>query len=252
MPQETCHHTVRKGTAEGEYVFGHITADNELDAVMLRNCRSFKHYISLCATGGPTRKEGTMCRSPGSFIVKAGDNIGAEQPTPSGGAAGALNTASNVIGDNPLGNAIGAAADALTPTPPSSGLPGVYLEAVNGDVIIKATSGKIRLEAEDVVINASGGTGETGNLNISANNNITIDAKQSVEVGAEVLVNIKCQKLVEIRGMSALNLFGSNIDFADGGSSVFGSKGAWNYWEEQMRGLAAMARSSTTPTHSGH
>ena len=52
--------------------------------------------------------------------------------------------------------------------------------------------------------------------------------------------------------MSALNLFGSNIDFADGGSSVFGSKGSWNYWEEQMRGLAAMARSATTPTHSGH
>ena len=75
MPQETCHHTVRKGTAEGEYIFGHITADNELDAVMLRNCRSFKHYISLCATGGETRKEGTICRSPGSFIDKAGDNI---------------------------------------------------------------------------------------------------------------------------------------------------------------------------------
>ena len=251
--QLTSHHTVRKGTAEGEYIFGGLTADNEHNAVMLRNCRSFQHYISLCMTGDQSRKESTICRSLGSFIIKAGDNIGVEQPVPSGGTAGALNTASNIIGDNPLGNAISAVADALTPNaPPSDGTPGVKIEAVNGDVLITAPSGKIRLEAEDVIINCNGTDNTTGNFNVTSNNNAKLEAKQTIELTSGVQLSLKSDKRIDLRARADLNLWAKDIDFADGGAGVFGSKGAWNVWETRMRGFSAMARSATTPTHSGH
>ena len=248
----TSHHTVRKGTAEGEYVFGGLTADNEHNAVMLRNCRSFQHYISLCMTGDQSRKESTICRSLGSFIIKEGDNIGEEQPAPSSGAAGALNTASNIIGDNPLGNAVGAVATALDPPPASDGTPGVKIEAVNGDVLITAPSGKIKLEAEDVIINCSGNDNTTGNFNVTTNNNAKLEAKQTIELTSGVQLSLKSDKRIDIRARADLNVWAKDIDFADGGAGVFGSKGAWNLWEERMRGFSAMARSATTPTHSGH
>ena len=61
---------------------------------MLRNGRAPNHYITLDQTGVPHRKHGTICRSPGSFQVRAGDN-----------------------------------------TP--KGEPGVYVEAVSGDLILR-------------------------------------------------------------------------------------------------------------------
>ena len=221
MTQETSYHTVRKGTAEGEYIFNHITADNERDAVVLRNCASFNHYIALCGTGDNFRKEGTICRSLGSFQIKAGDHV--------------LNPAVGVNTTRVQGDA-------------SSGIPGVDIQAVNGDIVIKAESGKIRLEAQDVLINCTGWNGSTGNFNVSANNNITLDAKQSIEVESGVLVNIKCPKLVEIRGMSALNLYGGMIDFADGATSILGSKGD-NPWERSMRTLSGLISAAHSTGH---
>ena len=74
MATQQNYHTIRYGTAEGEIKFGHITQDNQTSAVMLRNGHHPTHYITLDQTGAPHRKHGTICRSPGSFQVRAGDN----------------------------------------------------------------------------------------------------------------------------------------------------------------------------------
>ena len=74
MSQRKNYHTVRYGTRDGELQFGHIHKDNNESAVMLRSGHDFIHYISMDHTGNEIRKHGTICRSPGSFQVKAGDN----------------------------------------------------------------------------------------------------------------------------------------------------------------------------------
>ena len=74
MSQRKNYHTVRYGTRDGELQFGHIHKDNNESAVMLRSGHDFIHYISMDSTGNEVRKHGTICRSPGSFQVKAGDN----------------------------------------------------------------------------------------------------------------------------------------------------------------------------------
>ena len=58
-------HQVRYGTAEGEIKFGHLHDDNEQSAFHCKEFRSKNHYITLDQTGGPNRKHGTICKSPG-------------------------------------------------------------------------------------------------------------------------------------------------------------------------------------------
>jgi hypothetical protein len=52
------------------------------------------------------------------------------------------------------------------------------LHAVDGDIIIGAPSGRVRIFGETVDIIATGGGTLKGNINISANNNVNIDGKQ--------------------------------------------------------------------------
>ena len=65
---------------DGEIKFGHLHYDDELSSVLLRSGRDKKHYITMDSSGDDTRKNGTICRSPGSFQVKAGDKVEEENP----------------------------------------------------------------------------------------------------------------------------------------------------------------------------
>ncbi len=74
MSQTKDHHVIRYGNRNGEEKFGHIWPDNNQSAALLRSGKNEKHYISLEQSGESHRKHGTICRSPGAFQVKAGDN----------------------------------------------------------------------------------------------------------------------------------------------------------------------------------
>ncbi len=174
------YHTVRYGTGEGEIKFGHITQDNVLSAVLLRNGASTNHYVALDASGEPHRKHGTICRSPGSFQVRAGDNVGED-------------------------------------------IPGVYVEAVSGDLVLRAPSGRVRIEGINVDIIASGGDGQNGVVNINGNEKVIVKA-QSIDISSKVSTKIFSEKTVEIIGKGILNMYGGLIDCADGATSVKGSK----------------------------
>lgn len=69
------YHTIRYGNKDGEIKFGHIDDRNNLFSFLVRSGAHSKHYIALSSTGEPHLKYGTVCRSPGSFQVKAGDNV---------------------------------------------------------------------------------------------------------------------------------------------------------------------------------
>ena len=113
------YHTVRYGTAEGEIKFGHLHRDGELSGLMLRNGSASSkgnHYISLDSSGEKQRENGTLCVSPGAFQVKAGYDLENESSSE----------------ENKYN--------------------GIYLDAVNGDIVIRAPSGRIRMEAVDIDI----------------------------------------------------------------------------------------------------
>ena len=175
------YHTIRYGTAEGEIQFGHITQDNVLSAVLLRNGGSLNHYISMDATGEPHRKHGTICRSPGSFQVKAGDNV-------------------------------------------EDDVPGVYIEAKSGDLVLRAPSGRVRIEGINIDIIASGPDGQNGVVNINGNEKVIVKS-QGIDISSKLTTKIFSEKTVDMIGKAILNMYGGLVDVADGATSVKPSLG---------------------------
>jgi len=175
------YHTIRYGTAQGELKFGHLTQDNVLSGVLLRNGAVSNHYITLDSTGEKHRKYGTICRSPGSFQVRAGDNVPDDHP-------------------------------------------GVYVEAVSGDLVLRAPSGRVRIEGINIDLIASGADGENGNIIIDANDKVIIKA-QTIDVNSTVSTKIFSEKTVEMIGRGILNIYGGLVDVADGATSIKGSLG---------------------------
>ena len=174
------YHTVRYGTAQGELKFGHLTQDNVLSACLLRSGAVNNHYFTLDSTGEDHRKHGTISRSPGSFQVRAGDNVGED-------------------------------------------IPGVYIEAVSGDLVLRAPSGRVRIEGINVDIIASGADGENGVINIDSNEKVIINS-QTVDIRSKVSTKLFSEKTVDVIGKAILNIYGGFIDAADGATKVNGSK----------------------------
>lgn len=175
------YHTIRYGTAEGEIQFGHLTQDNVLSGVMLRNGGSLKHYITMDATGDNHRKHGTICRSEGAFQVKAGDNV-------------------------------------------EEGSFGVFIEAVSGDLVLQAPSGKVRIVGQNVDIIASGSDGKNGVVNINGNEKVIVKS-QIIDVSSKVSTKIFSEKTVDVIGKAILDIYGGLVDIADGSTSVKPSLG---------------------------
>ena len=186
------YHTIRYGTAQGEIKFGHLTQDNVLSGVLLRNGAVSNHYITLDSTGEKHRKYGTICRSPGSFQVRAGDNVPDDHP-------------------------------------------GVYVEAVSGDLVLRAPSGRVRIEGINIDLIASGADGENGNIVIDANDKVIIKA-QTIDVNSTVSTKIFSEKTVETIGRGILNIYGGLVDIADGATQIKGSKGG-SLNEDRNRGV---------------
>lgn len=185
MAEKINYEQLRYGTKDGELKFGHITADNEIAACLLRNFYNYTHYIEMTRTGDDHRKDGTICRAPGSFQIRAGDNCPKD-------------------------------------------IPGVYVEAVSGDLVLRAPSGRVRIEGQNVDINASGFDGENGVIDLSANEKIILDAGQIVDIKAKVSCKVFSEGTVDCIGRQVLNIYGGMIDCADAAATSktsLGSKG---------------------------
>ena len=101
--------------------------------------------------------------------------------------------------------------------------PGIFLDAENGDIVIRAANGRVRIEGIDVDIRANGSDGKRGNVIIDAND-AAIMKGQVVDVNAKASAKFFSEKSVEISGTTVVNIYGGFIDMADGATSVKGSK----------------------------
>ena len=173
--------TIRYGNKDGEIKFGHITENNEIDSFIVRSGYESNHYIEMCSTGDAHRKNGTVCRSTGTFHVKAGDNVktgGKEENC------------------------------------------GIFFESVDGDLWLGAPNGKVKIFARDIELIATGYNGSTGSITLSANEKVNIEAPY-VNVNGNTSVKIVSEDTVSILGQTILNCYGGLIDFADGASTAF-------------------------------
>jgi hypothetical protein len=185
------YHTIRYGQADGEIKFGHLTSDNVLSSVMLRSGRDSSHYITLDSSGNKHRKGATICRGPGSFEVRAGDNVEKDEF-------------------------------------------GVYVEAISGDLILRAPSGRVIIEGVNIDINAGGHDGKTGSITMSANEKIIGDA-QFIHMNGKVETKIFSEKTCQIIGNGILNCYGGMFECIDGATKLNGCKGIPSNFENQRR-----------------
>lgn len=103
------------------------------------------------------------------------------------------------------------------------GQPGVYFDAVSGDIVLNAPNGRIRLIAENIDILASGGDNKNGVIILDANEKIVVKSP-IIDVRSTVSTKIFSEKTVELIGKGILNIYGGLIDAADGATKVNGSK----------------------------
>lgn len=106
-------------------------------------------------------------------------------------------------------------------------IPAVFIEAINGDIVLKASRGRIRMEAENIDINASGGVGGSGNIHMTANENVEIKCK-NFDFTARAMGKVIANGALKLTGDTVLNIYGGIIDGASAASKIKTSKaGPW-------------------------
>ena len=184
MAKKENFHPYYIGTNHGRISFGEVRASNQYSACMLQSGPDGgRHYMTM-DEGDGNGEDGTRgCTKtfcPGTFTLKTGKDIfNYEEKT-------------NKPKD----------------------IPGIWYEAENGDIVIKATHGKIRLEADDIIMNAKGFDGKTGNITLEATDKISLDG-QIVDIKGTVQTKILSEKTVEVIGKGIMNIYGGLVDFAD-------------------------------------
>jgi len=180
----------RLGTKDGEIKFGAIHADGETAAVKLTSGdagdNGLPHYISLDKTGN------SRTGRKGSTTVRC---------------PGVFQVRAGDTVDS------------------EESIPGVFIDAVSGDLVLSAQSGRIRIMAENIELIARGADGENGNVIIDANEKAIINGDQAVSITSEASVVVRSENKTEIIGNSTLDVYGGLIEFIEGTSTIKGSKG---------------------------
>ena len=104
----------------------------------------------------------------------------------------------------------------------ADGVPGVFIDAQNGDLVLKS-NGRIRIIAQDIDLIARGG-GERGNIQALANEKIILHSNGDLLANGDDSATFRSQNKTEIIGESILNMYGGLIEMFDGASTIKGSR----------------------------
>ena len=102
----------------------------------------------------------------------------------------------------------------------------VFMMAENGDIHLSAPQGKVIIDAKNILLKASGEGGGNGKITIEGNEQVEIKGSgDGVSINGTASVKINSGKEVDIIGKTLTNIYGGNIDMADGnGASVAAGK----------------------------
>lgn len=102
--------------------------------------------------------------------------------------------------------------------------PGIFLHSENGDIVLNAPHGRVRILAKNIDLITTGGDGRNGVITIDGNEKVIIKSP-TIDVRSKVSTKIFSEKTVDMIGNAILNIYGGLIDVADGATSIIGSKG---------------------------
>ena len=109
----------------------------------------------------------------------------------------------------------------------------VIVTAVNGDISIVATNGKIRLQGTDIELTAVGEGQTKGNIKLEATENVKIESKKVV-VTAKTLYKLCTSGDAQIVANGVLEMYGSIIRGVTDAVAAKDSKvGGQKFWQEQ-------------------
>ena len=110
----------------------------------------------------------------------------------------------------------------------------LILESKNGNIIIKAHNGKIRLQGTDIELVAVGEGDSKGNIVCSATESFMIHETKKVLINASVMYKLSTSGIGEVTANSVLKVYGSIIRGVTDACSVKDSKvGGKRYQADQ-------------------
>ena len=185
-------HPYRLGNEHGEIRFGHIIKEKQFGYYVRTGDDGGRHYIRMRTNGDVKQgqKGSTNFHSPGSFTINCGEDVRGVKSA----------DGSKVV--NP---------------------PAFNLLAQNGDVTISAPQGTIKLVAQNIELIAEGNDGPNVNIILESNEKIKLTSPD-IEVNSSVATKIVSENTVNLVGSGIMNVYGGMMDFADGATSLLGSK----------------------------
>lgn len=87
--------------------------------------------------------------------------------------------------------------------------------AKNGDIIIGAPNGRVRIYAKDIDLIAQGSNNQTGYVNVVANQGIELSADNSINAQSKVNINISAERQIQIASPGNIKLMGPGDWFED-------------------------------------
>jgi hypothetical protein len=101
---------------------------------------------------------------------------------------------------------------------------GGYVSVENGDLVLRAPNGRIRIQAVDIDLRADGINEKTGYINIESNNVVSVKTGQ-FKVTAQNGINLFSPQAINIATNAALSLTSNFISGFTSASNIFGGKG---------------------------
>jgi uncharacterized protein (DUF2345 family) len=112
----------------------------------------------------------------------------------------------------------------------------LFINAVNGNIDIIASNGKIRLQGTDIELIAVGEGGSKGNVRIKANENIELDADNKVLINAKAMYKLATAGKAEIVANSCMTMYASVIrGVSDAVANQDSKCGGRDFWKKQNK-----------------
>ena len=117
----------------------------------------------------------------------------------------------------------------------------MVINALNGNIDIIASNGKIRLQGVDIELVAIGEGGSKGNIQITASENLKLDAEQ-IHMNGKSVVNILTPGTMEMAANSCLKIYSSVVrGVSDGCAFKTPKNGGKDYYNKSLTILSQVA-----------
>jgi hypothetical protein len=111
----------------------------------------------------------------------------------------------------------------------------MFLHASNGNIVVLATNGKLRLQASDIELVAIGEGGSKGNIKMTATENVSIDCKK-FQFNAKNYYKLCTSGKADVIANGVLNIYGSIVKAVSDGCALKDSKNNLQRIQQENQG----------------